>query len=584
MTTKKSSLKNRAAPAQLRRFEAVLRESEARLALLVQSTPAGLVIHGADGKIRFCNPTAARLLGLSETGARGKGLSDPVWRFLREDGSVMPVKEYPVSQVLARRSSVFNLIVGLQRGRGLDVIWVLANAVPRLDSDGDISEVFVNFVDITKRKLAEDALHHRLAMEQMVAGISSRLVNIPGEELDAAIEEALGGVGRLIGADRGYLFQMSNNLSVADNTHEWCGPAVRPQKKELACVRTRLFPWFLKRLRGGKPLLLPSLAALPPGAVAEKGLLEQGGVKAAIMVPIRHGGRLVALIGFDAVRTECRWLDEDIGLLRTVGETFMNALARRHSELMLLGVASKLERRVSQRTVALKREIVERERLETRLIEISEREQRRMGQDLHDGLCQQLMGTALVCGTLAEDLREESLRRHAKSARRVAELVRQSAVEARRLAHGLNPIKLHSNGLMSALHELAGYTTRLFGVACRFECPSPALVDDNVAATHLFRIAQEAVNNAVRHGKPKLIVIRLVRARGALTLSVRDDGRGLSRRNAARSDGMGLAVMRHRAGMIGGVFNIARAPRRGTVVCCRVPRARQKKGADAHGR
>ncbi len=171
------------------------------------------------------------------------------------------------------------------------------------------------------------------------------------------------------------------------------------------------------------------------------------------------------------------------------------------------------------------RDITERKRLEKEILEISEREQRRIGQDLHDGLCQHLAGIELMSQVLEQKLARRS-KAAAARAGDIAKNVRDAIGHTRLLARGLSPVTLESEGLMSALQELALNTEKIFRVTCRFDCHPPVLVQDYPAATHLFRLAQEAVSNAIKHGKAKRILIRLKEERGRMALSIIDNGRG----------------------------------------------------------
>ncbi len=198
------------------------------------------------------------------------------------------------------------------------------------------------------------------------------------------------------------------------------------------------------------------------------------------------------------------------------------------------------------------RDITERKRLEKEILEISEREQRRIGQDLHDGLCQHLAGIELMSQVLEQKLVRRS-KDAAVRAGEIAKNVREAISHTRLLARGLSPVTLESEGLMSALQELALNTEKIFRVACRFECDPPVLVSDYPAATHLFRLAQEAVSNAIKHGRAKRILIRLKEARGKMILSIIDNGMGFPAQ-IPKLKGMGLRIMQSRAGMIGGTL------------------------------
>jgi signal transduction histidine kinase len=233
---------------------------------------------------------------------------------------------------------------------------------------------------------------------------------------------------------------------------------------------------------------------------------------------------------------------------------------------ILRSLQRELEARVQQRTAALKEEMAERERLERELLEISEREQRRIGQDLHDSLCQHLTGTTLAGQVLEEKLAARNLP-EATEASKVVELVEEGIKLSRKLAKGLHPVDMEADGLMLALEEYAVTSSELFKVSCRFECDLPVLIHDTVTAGHLFRIAQEAVGNAIKHGKAGNILIRLDASEEATVLSVKDDGVGLPE-PLPKNHGMGLRIMAHRSGMIGGVFNARRDEAGGTLVTC----------------
>ena len=212
------------------------------------------------------------------------------------------------------------------------------------------------------------------------------------------------------------------------------------------------------------------------------------------------------------------------------------------------------------------RDITERKRLEKENLEISEREQRRIGQDLHDGLCQHLAGIELLSQVLEQKLATKSAAEAARAAE-IARHVREAITHTRSLARGLSPVELEANGLMSALQELAASVEKMFKVECRFQCEESVLLFDHAVATHVYRIAQEAINNAIKHGKAESILISLKPADGNINLTVMDDGTGFPKE--LKSDkGMGLQIMNYRASMIGGSLDIRRANEKGTTVAC----------------
>ena len=228
----------------------------------------------------------------------------------------------------------------------------------------------------------------------------------------------------------------------------------------------------------------------------------------------------------------------------------------------------RLEGMVVQRTAALTEEMSKREMLEKELLAVSEREQRRIGHDLHDSLCQHLTGTALAGQVLGEKLHARGLP-EAADAGRVVTLVEEGITLARNLARGLAPVELEAGGLMDALRELAKNVSERFKVNCTFDAPEFVPIDDTAAAIHLFRIAQEAISNAIKHGRAKRVTIALSISPAGVRLSITDDGAGLPDPLPA-THGMGLNIMRHRSAIIGATFDIRRiAP--GTRVECTMP-------------
>jgi PAS domain S-box-containing protein len=214
-------------------------------------------------------------------------------------------------------------------------------------------------------------------------------------------------------------------------------------------------------------------------------------------------------------------------------------------------------------------DITERKRLEEAILEISVQEQRRIAQDLHDGLGQELTGIAFMSKVLADKLSEEGLAEAAEAAKIVG-LVNQAISHTRQLARGLHPVAAESAGLMSALKKWAGEMEDLFHIRCRFQCDAPVYIHDVNVASNLYRIAQEAVNNAIRHGKAREIVISLSAKNGTGTLAIKDNGKGLTR-DPSNQPGMGLNIMNYRADMVGGSVKVQTNEGHGVAVTCLFP-------------
>jgi PAS domain S-box-containing protein len=218
---------------------------------------------------------------------------------------------------------------------------------------------------------------------------------------------------------------------------------------------------------------------------------------------------------------------------------------------------------------AIARDITERKLLQREVLEIAAREQQRIGQDLHDGTGQELTGLAMMAERLAGELSHQSLPQ-ATAAERIVEGLEQALRHVRDLSKGLVPVEVDAEGLMVALADLARRTSELHGVDCTFECDEPVRIMDNATATHLYRLSQETVTNALKHGHARNIVINLSDD-GALTrLKISDDGQGFAD-NGHESSGTGLRIMRYRAELIRAKLAIGPAQPHGTEVTCTVP-------------
>ena len=212
----------------------------------------------------------------------------------------------------------------------------------------------------------------------------------------------------------------------------------------------------------------------------------------------------------------------------------------------------------------------DRQRLEQEILQISEREQQRIGRDLHDDLGQQLAGLSIMATMLSRSLASRAAPEVAAAAQ-ISELLKKTVAMTRSLARGLHPVAAEPDGLVSALHDLAARMTSMFHVDCRFECAGAVQLQDNTAATHLYRIAQEAVSNGVKHGHAQHVCISLSSDEESLTLAVKDDGCGICAPDP-QQQGMGLRIMHYRAGMIGAALVIEKQPGGGTRVACTLPR------------
>lgn len=288
-------------------------------------------------------------------------------------------------------------------------------------------------------------------------------------------------------------------------------------------------------------------------------------------------------------RFECRvvWPDDSIHWISAHGSVYrtpegqparmlgivLDITRRKQAEEAIRLLNLQLESRVAERTselraavAALQAEIAARQRLEREMLEVAEREQRRLGQDLHDGLGQELAGIALLSQGLAAQL-EDTAHSSAKLASDIADYSRGTIESARRLARGLYPVELSRSGLLPALAVLAEQTHQRFGIACEFLQAGPDPVFEKFAEIHIYRIIQECIGNAIKHGQATRVTIEFVALENDRTFSVTDNGLGFAPN--PDTTGMGFQTMKYRARVIGAQIEVSAPAEGGCRVTCR---------------
>lgn len=234
----------------------------------------------------------------------------------------------------------------------------------------------------------------------------------------------------------------------------------------------------------------------------------------------------------------------------------------------LVGVSFDITER--KRAAESLRESEERfHQLERQLVEIAAQEQRRLGQELHDGVGQELTGLGLMAEALGQRVSHTPTEKQIAS--RLVAGIERVHQEIRTLSRGLVPVHVELKGLWAALDDLAVRTREQSGIPITFDCPDWVEQPDQATATHLFRIAQEALSNALRHARPRQVQIALHFVPEGLFLSIRDDGTGMQTR-PDEGNGMGLRIMQYRAQVIGAALHIGPADGAGTVVTCIYPK------------
>ena len=487
--------------------EAAAQAKEAQLKLITDNTPAMLVQCSRELRYTFVNRAYASMLGLEPEEVTGRNIIDIL------GSEAFEIIRPKINQVLRGRRIEYEDVVPYPH-TGLRTVHVVY--VPERDAQGRISGWLGAITDITDRRQIEDELKRERAFLRQVIDATPSMVFVKDQDGrfllgNAALAGSCGTtVEKIIGRTDADFRRTPGQVAHFKHTDHEVMASGRPQRipEEEITQADGQVRWF-------------STGKVP--------LFNEAGVCDKIL-------------GVATDITELRQTQKELEL----------RVAERTAELVAAN--EKLTAQMEERT-----------RLENTLLEITEQEQRRLGQDLHDGLCQSLTGLAFMARSLTKKLEAQDLGGHAAEAARLAELIHQSVEESRDIAKGLHPVVMDAEGLVSALHELAARSTG--SISCRLRCEQKVTITDNGVALHLYRIAQEAVTNALKHSAARSITVSLRLRQNLLSLSVADDGCGLPDSHHS-AHGMGLRLMKYRADVIGAEFAIGPRKNHGTRMTC----------------
>lgn len=521
------------------------RRANDRFRLAVESAPNGMVMVDGNGLIVLVNSEAEKLFGF----ARDELLGQPV-------EMLVPVRfraEHPkhrANYFAAPRTRAMGAgreLYGVRRDGSEFPIEIALNPIETEDGLMVLSAI----VDITERKRTQEWLQDMNRTLERRVEERTHLVSLlkdvaatcnQAESVQTAILDVLERVCRYLGWPFAHAFLVSELFAGASATTDlWFPEQVIPSaiRQSQAC-RTQ---FLADEVITGR-VVTTGNAEWIADVTQRSDILRQHefetlGVRAIFCMPVKLADQVVAVLEFLS--------DEPFP-----------------PNDELLAIADQLG--------GLLGRVIERDELQRAVAELVEAEQRRIAHELHDGLGQELTALSLLSRSIATTLKAEgsaAADNAEEFARSIPKLVRQ----IRSVIRGLMPVELDANGLMSALQQLADNTEQRHGITCRLEASQVVPVKDPTVAHHLFRIAQEAINNALKHGRPESIILSLLGSGSELDLRIRDDGVGVStkqNRDDTQRRGMGMRIMRHRASLIGANLTI-RSPRQGgTLVTCRL--------------
>jgi PAS domain S-box-containing protein len=615
MATKKKQTRRAKAPHQEQREVApalrtaaadpqALRRSERRFRLLADAAPVMIWMSGTDKLCTWFNKPWLDFTGRTIDQEIGNGWADNI----HADDYDGCLKTYTTA-FDARQP--FSMEYRLKRHDG-EYRWLLDNGVPLYGSHGRFAGYIGSCIDITGRRKAEQSAaetyrHLKLAMSagrmaawtwdphKDVVSTSENIRELCGV---ASIETREQGTSLLHPEDRRRHNQIVDHAVRHGAPYQSVFRIIRPDNDQVIWLDTRAVPVTDGE---GRVTALSGVAIdITERKLAEQALQDREERLQSILdtamdaiVTIDHRG-IIQSVNAAAERmfgyTAAEMIGQRVNMLMPEPhqEAHDRYIARYllTGEKRILGTSREIDARRKDGTLVptelavseiehlrlftgIHRDLTERKQLEREVVETASREQRRIGQDLHDSVAQELTALNLLAKDLAETLGTDP-RKATQLAGQITQGLQRCQLELRAVLRGLVPVAVDSGGLMAALADLAGRTQEEGKVKCVFDCAELVALADNLTATHVYLIAQEAVHNAIRHAQAHEVRIRLT-ADVDLVLSVQDDGVGMPV-DSEEKGGLGLRIMRNRAAIIGARLTIEAAVPKGTVVSCTLKR------------
>ena len=424
------------------------------------------------------------------------------------------------------------------------------NAKPRQPGREEGQEPLA--VDLDLREQLEE----RLRFERLLTDLSATFVNVAADLVDAQIEQALERLVDFLGVERSSFGQISEDNKAILVTHSFVVPGYPPLPP---LILDEDLPWYAEQVRRGELMRFDRLPEdAPAEAVNERAYVIKTGMKSNLAIPLKAGGIVLGVLSFGAFREFRAWPDELVQRLRTVGEIFANALARKRADQDL-----------HAREESLRKTQDELRSLAGRLLQAQEDERRRIAREMHDDWTQRLAVLAIDAAKLETQL-DPSSNAHRQLQEMRGELVSLSE-DVHALSRQLHPSILDDLGLVDALRSECASVTRREGVAVAYRSDDVTASLPKDVALCVYRVAQEALRNVVKHAGTEEARVSLIRSGRELILTVQDRGVGFDAAEVRSREGLGLSSMGERVRLVRGELSVDSEPGQGTTVTVRVP-------------
>ncbi len=319
--------------------QTTLPESETRYQTLINQAPNGIFVTDAHGQYVDVNLQGCAMLGYSRREILQMKLSD-----------LIPTQDMAANPLVLDELPAGKIIIDEWRFKQKNGNLLPVEICAKKLTDGRFQAIVQ---DITRRKQTETELQYRMKLGRLISSLSTHFINLPLDRIASGINQALQTIAEFTGSDRSFICLFSKNITTMSNIHEWCAPDIPPLIDTFKNIPLDRYPWTVGKLKQLEPVLISDVKNLPEAALVEQAAVLELGVQSLVYVPLVLQEQAIGFLGFDAVRTAKTWSEEELALLKIVGEMFVNTLARQRAEATLRKAYAELETRVEERTTEL---------------------------------------------------------------------------------------------------------------------------------------------------------------------------------------------------------------------------------------